>query len=199
MKATLDDASFGPHDECSALFMRAQNGESDAATELYEKCVPDLRRWLAGRVPGCDAEELAHAGLVTAFRKAARFRQGTSFQCWLKTISLHLALNRQRDETRRRQREKVWFEHERVQRSGGMNDEPSGLRVLARCVAALPEAQRQLLQLRYAEGKSAEAIAMEQGRQRGAVAVNLHRICRRLRTDLEHALPKQTRESLVPA
>ncbi|MCF7789331.1 MAG: sigma-70 family RNA polymerase sigma factor [Prosthecobacter sp.] len=199
MKATLDDAPFGQQDETSSLFMRARNGESDAATELYQQCVPHLRRWLAGRVPGCDAEELAHVALVTAFRKAARFRQGASFQSWLKTISLNLALNRQRDETRRRQREKAWFDHERVQRSGGMNDEPSGLRVLARCVAALPEAQRQLLQLRYSEGKSAETIAMEQGRQRGAVAVNLHRICRRLRTDLEHALPKQTRESLVSA
>ncbi|OYW78276.1 MAG: hypothetical protein B7Z37_00275 [Verrucomicrobia bacterium 12-59-8] len=199
MKATLDDASFGQHDETSRLFMQAQNGESDAATKLYEQCVPNLRRWLAVRVPGCDAEELAHAALVTAFRKAARFRQGASFQSWLKTISLHLALNRLRDETRRCQRESAWVEHERVQRSGGMNDEPSSLRVLARCVAALPEAQRQLLQLRYAEGKSAEAIAMEQGRQRGAVAVNLHRICRRLRMDLERALPKPTHESLVSA
>lgn len=179
--------------------MRARNGDADAATELYQQCVPHLRRWLAVRVPGCDAEEFAHAALVTAFRKAARFRQGASFQSWLKTISLHLALNRQRDEIRRRQRENAWFEHERVQRSGGMSDEPRGLRVLARCVAALPEAQRQLLQMRYTEGKSAEAIAMEQGRQRSAVAVNLHRICQRLRTDVEHALPKQTRESLVPA
>ena len=66
MKATLDDAPFGQHDECSGLFVRALNGDPDAATQLYEQCVPDLRRWLAGRVLGCDAEELAHAALVTA-------------------------------------------------------------------------------------------------------------------------------------
>ena len=194
MKTTLDDVPFGHPDECSGLFVLARHGNATAATELYQRCVPDLRRWLTGRVPGCDAEEVAHAAIVTAFRKAARFQRGTSFQSWLKTIAWSLALNHQRDDARRRSRENAWFEHERVQGSGGTTDDPYRLRVLSQCVAALPEPQRQLLQLRYTEGKSAETIAMEQGRKRSAVAVTLHRICRLLRTEMQH-----TRESPVPA
>lgn len=195
MKATLDDSPFGQqHDECSGLFVRARNGDADAATELYQQCVPELRRWLAGRVHGCDAEELAHASLVTAFRKSTRYQPGTSFQSWLKTIAWRLALNHQRDESRRRSRENAWFEHERVQRLGGTTDDPKRLRMLSECMETLPEPQRQLLRLRYIEGKSAETIAMEQGRKRSAVAVKLHRICRHLRTEMQHS-----RESLVPA
>lgn len=194
MKATLNDASFGQHDECSGLFVRARNGDADAATELYQRCAPELRRWLAGRVPGCDAEELAHASIITAFRKSARFRQSASFQSWLKTIALHLALNHQRDEARRHSRENAWFEHERVQRNGSASDDPKRLRMLTTCLETLPEPQRQLLRLRFIEGKSAETIAMEQGRKRSAVAVKLHRICRRLRSEMQHS-----RDPLVSA
>lgn len=191
MKATLDDAPFGQHDECSGLFVRALNGDSDAATRLYQQCAPDLRRWLAGRLPGCDAEELAHAAIVTAFRRSARFRRGTSFQAWLKAIAWHLALNGQRDDMRRRVRENAWFEHERTQRTSDGVDDRARLRLLSNCLDALPEPQRRLLQLRYTEGKSAEIIALEQGRKRSAVAVSLHRICRRLRDEIAQTATSQ--------
>lgn len=198
MKATLDDASFGQHDECSALFMDAQDGDGDAAAKLYRKCVPELRRWLAGQVAGCDAEEVAHTAMVAAFRKARRFQRGGSFQAWLKTIARHLALNQQRDESRRRRRESAWCENERVLADGTTSDDDmQRMRVLSRCLATLPEPQRRLLNLRYAKGISASAIATMTGRKRSAVAVSLHRLCRQLRTEMQETQAHEV-QNLMP-
>ena len=188
MKATLDDSPIGHHDECARLFVLALLGDADAATRLYGECVPPLRNWLACRVPWQTAEEAAHDALVTAFRKSAQFRPGKAFQPWLRTIAWNLAQNLLRNDARRRSREIEYVENERIASVTGGGEEDQRMAALACCVEALPERQRDLLHLRYEEGWSSEAIAAAQGRTRVATAVNLHRICSRLRTDVEKIL-----------
>jgi RNA polymerase sigma factor (sigma-70 family) len=185
MKTKLDDASYGTHDECSALFAEALQGDHLAAARLYSRCVPHLRNWLAGRFNITAVEDLAHDAMVIAFQKSARFQPGTSFQSWLKTIASRLALNLQRDEARRRSREVAYVQLESINAKSTDIPDPARASQLANCLLTLPEPQRHLLHLRFFEGQSADAIASAQGRKRGAVAVSLHRICRRLRDGLD--------------
>lgn len=176
------------HDECGPLFAQALRGDSDAATRLYTTCVPTLRAWLVARLPWCLAADLAHDALVQAFRRAGQFRPGASFAAWLRTIAWNMAMNTLRDDGRRKMRESAYWDHERIQSSSSEEPDTMLLTAVQRSVASLPEDQRELLDLRFQQGRSASEIAANSGRSRVAVAVSLHRICKRLRADIK-ALP----------
>jgi RNA polymerase sigma-70 factor (ECF subfamily) len=184
MRATLDDSSFGPPDENAGLFVRALTTDSEAAAKLYARCVPSLQHWLQARLPGCEAEDIAHEALLTALRRGSRFHQGARFMPWLRTIAWHLAQKRLRGDSRRKRRERDYVEHELRVNGSTPGIPPQRLAALNASLASLPEQQRQLLHLRYTEGRSSSDIAAEQGRSRVAVAVTIHRICQRLRQDL---------------
>lgn len=187
MRATLDDSSFGAPDENAGLFRRALTSDSEAAAKLYARCMPALQFWLQARLPGCDAEDLAHEALLTALRRGSRFRNGARLMPWLRTISWNLAQKRLRGDSRRKRREREYVEHELRVHGGTPGLSPKRLAALNACLASLPEHQRQLLHLRYTEGRSSSDIAKEQGRTRSAIAVRIHRICQRLRQDLNGA------------
>jgi len=187
-EGTPASITHSTRDECAAWFAQALRGDSDAATRLYQRCVPPLRAWLASRLPGSLAEDLAHDALVQAFRRGGQFRPGASFATWLRTIAWNMAMNALRDDGRRKKREAAYWDHERSQAS--CNEEPEKILLTAvqRSVASLSDDQRELLDLRFQQGRSACEIAASSGRSRVAVAVSLHRICKRLRADIE-ALP----------
>ena len=171
-----------PRDERGAWFVMALRGDSDAATRLYEACVPAVRGWLRGRVGESVAEECAHEAMVMAFRRGEQFRPGTCFESWVRTMAWRMALNALRTDLRRKTRETAFFEQNEPQ--DDFRDE-AVLAALDRCVAELPGEQRQLIRMRFQLDQSAGEIAASLGRSRVAVAVSLHRICKRLRSDLE--------------
>lgn len=190
MKATLDDTSFGQHaDACAEWFALALHGDEAAATRLYQYCVPRMRHWLGMRLSETAAEELAHDAMVAAFCKHDRFRPGTLFFPWVKTIAWRMAQNQMRDNTRRHERDLAYIDHHELFGGGDRDADEPRFRALAQSLSSLTESQRHLLHLHYWEGKTGQAIADAQGRTRVAVAVNLHRICQRLRhsiKDREH-------------
>lgn len=188
MKATLDDSPIGQHDDCARLFVLATLGDEPAANELYSRCVPPLRAWLAARVGWSIAEDVTHDALVVAFRKSGGFRRGAAFMPWLRTIAWNLAQNALRHEARRQTWEREY--HDAGCLHGGPDAGPEMRRraALEACLAALPERHFQLIHSRYFDGKSSEEIAAEQGRNRVAVAVNLHRVCKGLRSDIERIM-----------
>lgn len=188
MKATLDDSPVGGNDEASRVFVLATLGDEAAANRLYSRCVPPLRAWLAARVGWSMAENVTHDALVVAFRKSGGFRSGAAFMPWLRTIAWNLAQKTLRHEARRQTWEREYHETERLH--AGAPNEPEARRraALEACLAALPERQFQLIRSRFFDGKSSEEIAAEQGRKRVAVAVNLHRVCKGLRADIERII-----------
>ena len=169
-------------DACGAWFAQALRGDSDAATRLYERCVPSVRSWLSRSVPYAMAEDFAHEAMVRAFRCAGQFRPGTSFEAWIRTMAHRMALNALRADSRRKTRETAFFEQNGL--GGDFHDE-AVFAALERCVADLPGEQRQLIRLRFQHDQSAGEIAASLGRSRVAVAVSLNRICKRLRSGLE--------------
>lgn len=187
MKATLDDSSFGQSDACAEWFALALQGDEEAATRLYQYCIPRMHHWLAASLPDAVAEELAHDAMVTAFRKHDRFQPGTLFLPWVKTIAWRMAQNQWRDSTRRQERDQAFGDHQHLFGDNEDNVDEPRFEALARSLSTLPEAQRRLLYLHYWERQTARAIAESQGRTRVAVAVNLHRICQRLRQQISHS------------
>ena len=135
-----------PRDQRGAWFVMALRGDSDAATRLYEACVPAVRGWLRGRVGESVAEECAHEAMVMAFRRGEHFRPGTCFESWVRTMAWRMALNALRTDLRRKTRETAFFEQNDPQ--DDFRDEAVWA-VLDRCVAELPGEQRQLIRLRF--------------------------------------------------
>ncbi|MBX7210916.1 MAG: sigma-70 family RNA polymerase sigma factor [Verrucomicrobiaceae bacterium] len=191
MKATLDDSPIGQHDECARLFVLATLGDEAAASDLYSRCVPSLRAWLAARIGWTQAEDIAHDALIRVFHRSDRFRAGSAFAPWLKTIAWNLAQKAMRDDSRRLARERAYFDEESFHAPDVSAKEERRRAALAECLAALPARQFQLVHSRFFEGRSADQIAREQGRTRVAIAVNLHRVCRGLRVDMERLAPSR--------
>lgn len=188
MKATLDGFSIGQHDEATRLFILATLGDANAANELYSCCVPSLCAWLAARVGYAMAEDVAHDALVMAFQKSDTFRPGAAFEPWLRTLAWNLALKSIRSEKRRHSRETEYLNTVRLNAAPIPGSDERRRNALDACIAALPARQFELIRFRYFEGKSSEEIATEQGRKRVAVAVNLHRICKGLCTEIERIM-----------
>ena len=182
MNATTTTSNTTTREDRGAWFMQALRGDSDAATRLYEACVPALRGWLRGRVGESLAEDCAHEAMVMAFRRAEQFRPGSCFESWVRTMAWRMALNALRTDLRRKTRETAFFEQNE---SGGDFHDEAVFAALERCVAELPGEQRQLIRLRFQLDQSAGEIAASLGRSRVAVAVSLNRICKRLRSGLE--------------
>lgn len=169
-------------DANGAWFAQALRGDSDAATRLYDHCVPAVRAWLARSVPPAMAEDFAHEAMVRAFRCADQYRPGTSFEAWMRTMAHRMALNALRTDTRRKTRETAFSEESELH--DDTRDE-AVFAALERCVADLSGEQRQLIRQRFQLNRSASEIAASIGRSRGAVAVSIHRICLHLRAAMK--------------
>lgn len=174
-----------PRDERGAWFMQAMRGDSDAATRLYDSCVPLIRSWLSSRVAEDIAAECAHEAMVRAFRHGRRFEPGQTFLAWLRTIAWHLALKEVRNTNRRRSRETAYHAESRLRSPADHAADRRLVAALTHRVSALPPDQQDLIQRRFHLRHSHGEIAASLGRTRVAVSVSLHRICKRLRSDLE--------------
>jgi RNA polymerase sigma factor (sigma-70 family) len=86
------------------LLLKAQQGDPAATEQLFERCLPRLRRWATGRLPGFARELVETDDLVqdTCFRALKRLpsfevRHEGALQAYLRQA----LLNRIRDEIRR--------------------------------------------------------------------------------------------------
>ena len=178
-----DDAPLaGGVDELTTLFVRANRNEQ-AAAQLYAQCQPLLAAWLRWRFPAEIATDAAHDALATAFAQHAAFHGERALLPWLKTLAFREAIDAIRRDTRRAERERLFVEGENL---AGERRVASGCEdALARGLAGLSENQRSLIEQRYFSGESSKAIAASEGRKRSAVAVEIHRICQKLRKAIE--------------
>lgn len=102
-----ESAQRGPqpaHEETLDLLRRAQAGDRHALELLSERCMPRMRRWATGRLPGAargvlDTDDLVQDTFIKAVRNLNTFepRHEGAFQLYLRQA----ILNRIRDEARR--------------------------------------------------------------------------------------------------
>jgi len=172
------------------LIRQAAAGDAGAWRQIVASCGPRVFALIYRQCGDRDlAEELTQATFVTVVEKFdSKYREQGRFEPWL----FRIAMNRLRDEMRRRKRQAVPINQAMLVH---VRDEsaPQVLERLSRdeqierlriSVAELPEADREVLHLRHTAGLSFAQIAETLGQPLGTVLARAHRALKKLREKL---------------
>ncbi len=134
------------------------------------------------------AQDILQETNLTLWRKAEDFEPGTNFTAWAcRTAYFHVLNHR-----RKYRREQLVFDDDVFDYLAERQDQRAEtadvrLAALRRCVAGLPEKQRDLVGRRYRPGASVQTIAREEGKTEGAISQALFRI----RAALQHCVEQR--------
>jgi RNA polymerase sigma-70 factor (ECF subfamily) len=197
----------GHDQELSRLLGRAAAGDESAWRGLVETYSRRVFGLLVRQCGDRDlAEEITQATFVQVVSHIGRYREQGKFEPWL----FRIAINRLRDEMRRRQRRArpmdmsggrsdggaPWaaVEQELAEQVGGQRESQNPLdraaraeeiRLLWRAVEQLNEADQEILYLRHTAGLSFAEIAQTLREPLGTVLARGHRALAKLRKALE--------------
>ena len=129
---------------------------------------------MLGQSPYQEVPDLIQDVFLTAWTRLTTLRDGRLFGSWVAAIA-------RKSGPRHRRRHVALVEIGDVAGTGAPAAE--ALEAL-RAIAALPEAYRETLLLRYVEGMTGPEIALRTGLAEGSVRVNLHRGMKLLRERL---------------
>lgn len=180
-----------PAERLEHLVRRAVAGDGGAWRELVEVFAPRVYALLLARCRDPElAEEITQAVFVTVAEKLAGYRDLGRFRSWV----FQIAMNRLRDEVRRRGRHaKAAGGAEDLELLGGaaplgyQDASPEALMALSAALATLNEAERQVVHLRHMGGMSYQAIADLHGEPVGTLLARHHRAMAKLRQALEES------------
>ncbi len=183
-----------------ALVERARSGDAAAFAELYDSYLARVYRYCRGRVGQvADAEDLAEEVFVKALQAIDAFEwrsmEGRSpFGAWLFRIAHNqVASFRRRNATRPAETEFAeWIEDGR---RGPLELAERKLAVeeVFAAVRELPEAQREVILLRFAADLSVAETAAALGKRETNVKVLQHKGIRKLRQMLSEPLHREER------
>ena len=160
---------------------RCLEGHPDDFRHLVRRYQPVLLAHLAGKLGSVEsAEEAAQEAFVRAYFSMGKLKQPSKFLSWLLGIAKNVAMEQQRAEQMRRQRELVRAASEEVRRPELSED--YGLEA---AVAGLPEPYRQVVLLRYYGGVSCVQIADQLDMPLGTVTKTLSRAYALLRDAMQ--------------
>jgi RNA polymerase sigma-70 factor, ECF subfamily len=175
------------------LIARVQSGNLSAFEPLIDRHLVHLRTFLALKAPVASlVDEVAHESFVFAFRNLQSYRPGTSFRAWLRSIASNLL----RAEIQRYSREQA--NHERLAayvdcQSQSPDPEPTSpvAEHLQECIEELPDSMRELLVLKYRDGRSTEEISGKLSRSLAWVRTVLFRLRQQLKSCIDQKLGKE--------
>jgi RNA polymerase sigma-70 factor (ECF subfamily) len=175
--------------ELQERLRRAATGDSAAWRAIVAEYAPRLFGLLRSHCHDDElAEEIAQSTLCTLAAKIGEYVESGRFESWL----FRIAMNRLRDEMRRRVRHARTMDAEPMQSVAGPAARGAGrvagaeLREqLARAMARLPEADREIIELRHTGGMSFKALSDYYSEPVGTLLARHHRALRKLRTLLE--------------
>jgi RNA polymerase sigma-70 factor (ECF subfamily) len=169
----------GPHDE-RRLIRKARNGDRAAFGALYRQYASMVHGLLLARVPPDVADDLLQEVFLKAMIQLNQLRDDDHFGAWIAAIARNRAVDHHR--------------HAReIQSSEGLLEllsmEPnysllSEAQLALTVIRSLPDAYRETLTMRLAEGLSGPEIAVLTGLTPESVRVNLHRGMKLLRERL---------------
>ncbi len=190
----MDEA---PKERVVALLRAAAAGNEDAWRSLVESYSPRVFGLLRARCRDEElAEELTQSVFVTLAEKLPDYVEQGRFESWL----FRVALNRLRDEMRRRGRHATPTDHEKLAAFGdaeafnaeggkaGYRAIPAGdRRVLESALLDLNAADRQIIDLRFIAELSFAAISAMTGEPVGTLLARHHRALAKLRKAIERS------------
>jgi RNA polymerase sigma-70 factor (ECF subfamily) len=154
-------------------------GDEHALEELCRRYERPLHRFLARYTGGRDADDLYQETWLRVVRAATRFDTSRRFSTWLFQIAVNLC----HDWHRRRPAEPVEPARVESQLDGADGDPTNAIDAAIdarRLLAALPEAQRSVVILRYYHGLTEADVAEILGCPRGTVKSRMHHAMARL-------------------
>ena len=152
----------------AALVAAAKRGERAAFGALYRRHARFVQAVLLARVAPDSVDDLLQDVFLLAMNRIASLRDGTAFAAWIGTIA-----RRRAADWRRRRRDTVELSED-LQGEPHDVERSEALEAIA-AIAALPEAYRETMMLRFVAGLDGPEIAARTGLTHGSVRVNLFR------------------------
>ena len=176
-------------EQLAPLVARAARGDEDAWRTIVERCAPRMHAIIRAQCRDDDlAEEIVQSTFCTVVRTLADYEEGGRFESWL----MRIAMNRLRDEMRRRGRQAVPTEETTlVGLAGGVESaaEPDAgtleSRRLQQALDRLSDSDREVIHLRHVGGLGFKQIAEALDTPIGTLLARHHRALRKLRGFLE--------------
>jgi RNA polymerase sigma-70 factor (ECF subfamily) len=165
------------------LVARAARGDETAWRGLVERYSGPVFGFIRAQCGDPDlAEEITQSAFATVAEKLGGYVEQGAFESWL----FRIAMNRLRDEMRRRKRQAVSVEGQsladRAAPGGpGGGVEPAVRSALIDAMAALGTADREVISLRHIGGLSFQQMAETLGEPLGTLLARHHRALRKLR------------------
>lgn len=168
--------------DCARLMARAKAGDREAFGRLYARHFDAIRRYLCTALRDAhEAEDAAQDVFVQAFRALPQYEsRGPGLRPWLFRIARNIAIDRAR---RRRS-----SPHDPAALEAHLDSDPRDAldELLANAalkshIARLPDAQREIVFLRYAGGFDGNELAQMTSRTPAAVRQLHHRALAELR------------------
>ena len=158
------------------LVHRAQNGDKEAFTELYETYFGKLYRYVVARIGNrAEAEDMTQQVFVKAYKSISSYRwRGVPFSAWLFRIAHNLVVDFFRKESKR---PTVPLEESLVASNDNVQQVVERRLDIERVMAAtrqLTAAQREVVSLRFAGGLAIAEVARVMGKSEGAVKALQH-------------------------
>jgi RNA polymerase sigma-70 factor, ECF subfamily len=173
----VDDVSPRAIDPVPGLVEQARRGDKDAFGQLYRlhrRSILAMARLQVGN----DADDVVAEVFLRAWSALPRYRDtGAPFVSWLFGIARHVIV----DEFRRRARAEPTDELP----DPGVQSSPEDALSLVDAIAALPDEQRQVIELKFFVGMRNVEVAQALGTSIGAVNAKQWRALARLRMLLE--------------
>ena len=165
-----------------------QAGEIPAYEKLLAELIPYLRRFVQRRLLNtAAAEDVVQNVLISIHRARGSYRAERRFTPWLHAIARNAVIDQTRQQARRSRRE-ISLEADGVAEPASDPVEPPGPRLspeLEGALSALPDAQRQAVELIHLHGYSVAEAAAQVGATKAALKVRAHRGYRAMRAHIE--------------
>ena len=166
--------------------LAAADGDHDAVRRLLDEAGPILYGYVFGRVGGDEevAADIVQDTFLEAMRGAATFRGDSAVTTWLcsiasRRLSRHYEAERRQEEARRG----LAAVPNRVERE--TLDDVAERDLVVRALGRLPALHRQVLVMKYLDGRAVAEIATELGRTRVQIQSLLQRARDALRAAVE--------------
>ena len=166
----------------------AQAGETPAYEKLLAELIPYLRRFVQRRLlNAAAAEDVVQNVLIAIHRARGSYRAERRFTPWLHAIARNAIVDQARQQLRRSRRE-VSLEADGVAEPSTGTVEPVNAHLspeLEGALDALPDAQREAVELIHLHGYSVAEAAERAGATKAALKVRAHRGYRAMRAHIE--------------
>lgn len=170
-------------DQLASLLDRAARGDEDAWREIVEAYAPRVFGLIRANCDDAElAEEITQSAFCTVAAKIGDYADSGRFEAWI----FRIAMNRLRDEMRRRRRHARPVDHPTLSGLAGAaatrRDPPdeSLRRRLESALAQLPDADREIIHLRHFGELSFRRIAEIRDEPLGTVLARHHRALKKL-------------------